>query len=133
MTTMSTRRARRASARLVQLARPVFAAAVAAVAAITVTLAPAAQAADSHGAIAYSSDGSWGRSKGYPTKAAAEATAVKSCGHSDCKVVVSFTACGAVAKNDRETQGAEGPDLSSAMKSALAKVPGGYIDVWECN
>ncbi|GAB3031162.1 DUF4189 domain-containing protein [Mycobacterium bourgelatii] len=133
MTTMIIRRARRASTRLVQSARLAFITAVAAVTATTVTPAPAAQAADSHGAIAYSGDGSWGRSKGYPTKAAAEATAVKSCGHSDCKVVVSFTACGAVAKNDRETKGAEGPDLSSAMKAALSKVPGGYIDVWECN
>lgn len=126
MTTMISRRRRLAAA----VTRLAF---ITAVTAATVALAPTAHAAESHGAIAYASDGSWGRSKGYPTKAAAEATAVKSCGHSDCKVLTSFTECGAVAKNDRETKGSEGPDLSAAMKSALAKVPGGYIDTWECN
>lgn len=101
--------------------------------ALAVALAPTAEAADPHGAIAYANDGSWGRSKGYPTKAAAEATAVKSCGHSDCKVLTSFTACGAVAKNDQDYKGGTGPDLSAAMKDALSKVTGGYIDTWECN
>ncbi|OBJ49805.1 DUF4189 domain-containing protein [Mycobacterium asiaticum] len=123
MTTKTTRRRRLASA----VAR------VAAAAAVTVALAPTAQGADTYGAIAYSANGSWGRSHAYPTKAAAEATAVKSCGYSDCKVLTTFTACGAVAAKDREYQGGTGPDLSAAMKDALSKLSGGYIDTWACN
>jgi Domain of unknown function (DUF4189) len=111
-----------------------LAVAVASVAAATaMTLAPEASADDQHGAIAYSGNGSWGRAWDYPTKAAAEATAVKSCGYSDCKVVTSFTACGAVAANGKAFQGGVGPDLSSAMKDAIAKLGGGYIDTWACN
>lgn len=69
MTTMITLRRRFA----------VAVAGVATAAATTVTLAPApANAADVYGAIAYSGNGSWGRSWDYPTRAAAEATAVKS-------------------------------------------------------
>lgn len=123
MTTKTTRRRRLANA----VAR------VAAAAAVTVALAPSAGAADTYGAIAYSANGSWGRSHAYPTKAAAEATAVKSCGYSDCKVLTTFTACGAVAAKDREYQGGTGPDLSAAMKDALSKLSGGYIDTWACN
>ncbi|ORA14585.1 DUF4189 domain-containing protein [Mycobacterium asiaticum] len=123
MTTKTTRRRRLASA----VAR------VAAAAAVTVALAPTAQGADTYGAIAYSANGSWGRSHAYPTKAAAEATAVKSCGYSDCKVLTTFTACGAVAAKDREYQGGTGPDLSAAMKDALSKLSGGYVDTWACN
>jgi hypothetical protein len=111
-----------------------LAVAVASVAAATaMTLAPEAGADDQHGAIAYSGNGSWGRAWDYPTKAAAEATAVKSCGYSDCKVVTSFTACGAVAANGKAFQGGVGPDLSSAMKDAIAKLGGGYIDTWACD
>ena len=123
MTTMTTRRQRIATA----------VAHVAAAAAMTVALAPTAEAADSYGAIAYSPNGSWGRSHAYPTKAAAEATAVKSCGSADCKVLTTFTACGAVAAKDHEYQGGIGPDLSAAMKDALSKLSGGYIDTWACN
>ena len=123
MTTMSPRRRRIAPA----VVR------VAAAAAMTVALAPTAGAADSYGAIAYSPNGSWGRSHAYPTKAAAEATAVKSCGSSDCKVLTTFTACGAVAAKDHEYQGGIGPDLRAAMKDALSKLSGGYIDTWACN
>lgn len=120
MTTMITLRRRFA----------VAVAGVATAAATTVTLAPApANAADVYGAIAYSGNGSWD----YPTRAAAEATAVKSCGYSDCKVLTSFTACGAVAANDRAYQGGVGPTLAAAMKDALTKLGGGYIDTWACN
>lgn len=124
MTTMITLRRRFA----------VAVAGVATAAATTVTLAPApANAADVYGAIAYSGNGSWGRSWDYPTRAAAEATAVKSCGYSDCKVLTSFTACGAVAAKDRAYQGGVGPTLAAAMKDALTKLGGGYIDTWACN
>lgn len=105
---------------------------MAAAIAVTVTRAPAA-AADSYGEIAYASNGSWGRSSDYPTRAAAEATAVKSGGHSDCKVLTSFTHCGAVAADGKHFQGGIGDDLATALKDALTKLGGGYIDTWACN
>ncbi|MCV7076113.1 DUF4189 domain-containing protein [Mycobacterium szulgai] len=127
MTTMITRRRRLA----------VVVARLAIVTAIILTLAPAmvptAQAAESYGAIAYSANGSWGRSYAYPTRAAAEATAVKHCGYSDCKVLTTFTQCGAVAAKDHDYKGGVGTDLSAAMKDALSKLAGGYIDTWACN
>ena len=110
--------------------------AVAGVATATATIiapAPAAYAADQYGAIAYSGNGSWGRSWDYPTRPAAEATAVQGCGYSDCKVLTSFSGCGAVAANGRAYQGGVGPTLSSAMRDALTKLGGGYIDTWACN
>ncbi|MFV8320247.1 DUF4189 domain-containing protein [Mycobacterium sp. 23] len=111
----------------------IAAASVAIAATFAVAPAPTAAAADSYGAIAYSANGSWGRSHAYPTKAAAEATAVKSCAYPDCKVLTTFTACGAVAAKDHQYQGGTGPDLPAAMKDALGKLPGGYIDTWACN
>ncbi|KZS81515.1 hypothetical protein A4G29_06430 [Mycobacterium kansasii] len=131
--TMMVPHRRRFAVTVVRLA--VVTATIAAIAttAATVAPAPAARATDSYGAIAYSSNGSWGRSWAYPTKAAAEATAVKSCGYSDCKVLTSFTACGAVAAKDRDYKGGTGANLSAAMKDALSKLDGGYIDTWACN
>ena len=108
-------------------------ASVATAAAMAVALAPAAGAADEYGAIAYSGNGSWGRAWDYPTRPAAEATAVQSCAYSDCKVLTSFTDCGAVAANGRAFQEGMGATLSVAMKDALNKLGGGYIDTWACN
>lgn len=111
-------------------------------AAIAVAMASTANAADSYGAIAYDSKGSWGRSQAFPTREAAETAAMKSCGSADCKVLITFTACGAVAAKDaahdaaattKEYQTGTGADLNAAMKDALAKLPGGYIDTWACN
>jgi hypothetical protein len=108
-------------------------ASVATAAAMTVALAPTAGAADQYGAIAYSGNGSWGRAWDYPTAGAAQATAVKNCAYSDCKVLTSFTGCGAVAYNGTTYQGGHGNTLSAAMKSALTQLGGGYIDNWACN
>jgi len=101
--------------------------------AMSIALAATAGAADQYGAIAYSGNGSWGRAWDYPTRAAAEATAVRGCGYSDCKVVTSFSDCGAVAANGEAYQGGVGPTLSAAMTDALTKLGGGYIDTWACN
>ncbi|QLL06198.1 DUF4189 domain-containing protein [Mycobacterium vicinigordonae] len=106
--------------------------------AIAVALTPVAHAADSYGAIAYSPNGMWGRSHTIASKEDAEATALKSCGASDCKVMISFTGCGAVAAKNgagtaKEYQAGIGPDLRTAMKDALGKLPDGYIDTWACN
>jgi hypothetical protein len=108
-------------------------ASAAAATAMTVALAPAAEASDVWGAIAYSSNGSWGRAWDYPTKAAAQATAVKSCGYTDCSPLTTFTACGAVALNGSHLQGGSGDTLSAAMRDALSRAGGGYIDTWACN
>jgi Domain of unknown function (DUF4189) len=102
-------------------------------AALSVALAPGAGAADQYGAIAYSSNGSWGRAWDYPTRPAAEATSVKNCAYPDCKVLTSFTDCGAVATNGRSFQGGVGATLAAAMKDALTKLGGGSIDTWACN
>jgi Domain of unknown function (DUF4189) len=104
-----------------------------ATAAATIALAPAASAADEWGAIAYSGNGSWGRAWDYPTSAAAQATAVNSCGYRDCKALTTFTGCGAVAYNGKAYQGGHGETLSAAMNSAISQLGGGYIDTWACN
>ena len=95
---------------------------------------PAAYAATQYGAIAYSSNGSWGRSVNYPSQDAANMTAVAACGYTDCKVLAQFTACGAVASNGRKFQGGVGPTLAAAQADAIAKLGGnGTIDSWGCN
>ena len=106
---------------------------IAGAAALSLGPAPLAGAADEHGAIAYSGNGSWGRAWDYPTRSAADATAVGNCAYRDCKVLTSFTDCGAVATNGRSFQGGVGPTLASAMRDALAKLGGGAIDTWACN
>jgi Domain of unknown function (DUF4189) len=113
-----------------------FTAAVAGMAtavALIVALAPAVGADGNHGAIAYSSNGSWGRAWDYPTVASAQATAISNCGYTDCKALTSFTDCGAVAADGHAFQGGVGATLSAAMHDARTKLGGGYIDTWACN
>jgi Domain of unknown function (DUF4189) len=100
---------------------------------VTVAPAPLAEASDVWGSIAYSGNGSWGRALDYPTQAAAEAAAVKVCGYTDCSPLSSFYHCGAVALNGSHLQGGTGTTLSAAMKDALSRAGGGYIDTWGCN
>jgi Domain of unknown function (DUF4189) len=101
---------------------------------VTVAAAPLAEASDVWGSIAYSGNGSfWGRALDYPTQAAAEAAAVKVCGYSDCSPFSSFFHCGAVALNASRPYGGTGITLSAAMKDALSRAGGGYIDTWGCN
>jgi hypothetical protein len=107
--------------------------AVATAVATTVTLAPAAGAGGGWGAIAYAFSGAWGRAQNYPTAAAAQATAVNFCGYSDCQVLVTFNACGAVAANGFVRGGGFGNDLNAAMADARGKIGGGWIDSWACN
>jgi hypothetical protein len=113
-----------------------FAVAVAAMTtaiATTVALAPAAGAGSGWGAIAYTSTGFSGRSWDYPTAAAAQQAALNACGFSDCKVLVTFDACGAVAANGFVQAGGYGPNLNAAMQNALNAVGGGWIENWVCN
>jgi Domain of unknown function (DUF4189) len=100
--------------------------------ATTVALAPAAGANDPWGAIAYTVTGWWGRSQEYPTSGAAQQAALNSCAYSDCQVLVTFNACGAVAANGFVRAGGYGNNLAAAMQDALRKA-GGWIDNWACN
>jgi hypothetical protein len=108
-------------------------ASAAAATALTVASAPAAEADGLYGAIAYSGNGSWGRAWDGPTTEAARAAAIRGCGYTDCKVLVAFTACGAVAINGNRQSGGYGANLSLAMKDALSHAGGGYVDTWACN
>jgi hypothetical protein len=113
-----------------------FAVAVAAMTtavATTVALPPPAGAGGGWGAIAYTVTGLWGRSQNYPTAAAAQQTALNFCGYSDCQVLVTFNACGAVAANGFVRAGGFGNNLAAAMQDAQNKVGGGWIDSWACN
>jgi hypothetical protein len=99
----------------------------------TVPLAPSASAGGGWGAIAYAFSGAWGRSQNYPTAPSAQQTAINYCGYSDCQVLVTFNACGAVAANGFVRGGGFGPDLGAAMADAQHKIGGGWIDSWACN
>jgi Domain of unknown function (DUF4189) len=106
---------------------------VATATATTISPAPAAHGAELWGAIAYAFSGAWGRAQDYATKPAAEGAALRACGYSDCKVLTSFTGCGAVAANGFVRQGGFGPTLAAATNDALVKIGGGWIDSWACN
>ncbi len=100
-----------------------------AIGAVTV---PAAHANAGYGAIAYSSNGAWGRGLDDPSQATADNIAVSYCGYTDCKVLARFTACGAVAYNWVTYQGGNGATLAAAESDALARLGGGWIDSWGC-
>src|ERR1700728_2338554 len=88
----------------------------------TVAQAPASSADGLSGAIAYAFSGAWGRAQDYPTAGAAQAAALNACGYSDCRVLVTFTGCGAVAANGFVRGGGFGDDLNAAMRDARRKI-----------
>ncbi|WP_232065415.1 DUF4189 domain-containing protein [Mycobacterium shinjukuense] len=109
---------------------------VAAVTAMIIALAPAAGADTVVGAIAYSPSGKvFGRVKDAPSRAAAESAALSACGYADCKVLVTFTECGAIAENSRgDHAGGYGPTLAAAEKDAINTLgTPGWIGTWYCN
>ncbi|ORB83429.1 hypothetical protein B1987_05855 [Mycobacterium kansasii] len=109
---------------------------VIAVTATILALAPAAEASNYVGAIAYSPTGKvFGRVKDAPSKAAAESAALSACGYSDCKVLVTFTDCGAIAENSRgDHAGGYGPTLLAAEQDAAKNLgTSGWIGTWYCN
>jgi hypothetical protein len=110
------------------------AAAVLAAAATTALIpAPKAQAALSYGAIAYDPSGANAQVWNYPSRSDAEQAATDYCGYSRCKVLTSFTACGAVAFDGTRLYGGSGPTLAAASRDAKQNLGGGYIDSWACN
>lgn len=110
---------------------------VAMVAAMILALAPAASADDDYwGAIAFSpSDNLFGRAKHAPSKAAAEAAAQGACANKDCKTLVIFKQCGAIAENSNgDMAGGYGATLSAAQTDALKNLgTSGSIATWYCN
>jgi hypothetical protein len=109
---------------------------VAAVTATLVALPPSARADGQYGAIAYSPSGKlFGRTKDAPSRAAAESGAMGACGNSDCKVLVSFSECGAVAENNAgDHAGGYGSTLLAAEQDAMKRLgTAGWIGTWLCN
>lgn len=117
--------------------RTVVALANAAVAvAACIALAPAAQAGDQFGSIAYSPSGKlFGRTKDAPSRAAADSGAMSACGKSDCQVLVSFSDCAAVAENNAgDHAGGYGTTLAAAEQDAMKRLgTAGWIGTWLCN
>jgi hypothetical protein len=109
--------------------------AIAAGASMSTLTAPGANAALYYGAIAMAPNGAGGSTWGYPSRADAEGDALATCGYTSCKVLSSFTECGAVAANSTRYQGGVGPTLALAQLDALTKLKGGagYIEYWACN
>ncbi|OBK21304.1 DUF4189 domain-containing protein [Mycobacterium asiaticum] len=102
----------------------------------TIMLAPAVHADTYWGAIAHSRDGKvYGRTKNAPSKAAAESAAMGACGYSDCKLLVTFKECGAIAQNNNpDYAGGYGPTLAAAQADALKTLgTPGWIGTWYCN
>lgn len=86
-----------------------------------------------YGAIAYSPNGAWGRSQGYPVKTQAEQVALAQCGEKDCRVVISFNLCGAVASDGSNYQGGTGYTRAMAEADALTRLGGGRVVNSVCN
>ncbi|MEV0232147.1 DUF4189 domain-containing protein [Nonomuraea sp. NPDC050786] len=107
---------------------------VAAVAATSAT-AEASHARYYYGAIAVAPNGRNGRSWDYGTLAGAKRRALKECGRSSCKVLVTFVnGCGAVAYNARRNVywGGRGSTPARAKRNAIANAGGGRWIVYQC-
>ncbi|AYE99453.1 DUF4189 domain-containing protein (plasmid) [Mycobacterium paragordonae] len=86
-----------------------------------------------YGAIAYAPSGAWGTAQGYPAKAQAEQVAVDRCNDKDCRVVISFNLCGAVASDGVNYRGGTGFSRAAAETDALNRLGGGTVVSWVCN
>ncbi|GFG92136.1 DUF4189 domain-containing protein [Mycobacterium bourgelatii] len=118
--------------------QPLAAAVVASVAMVAaMILAPVASADEDYwGAITYSpSSDQFGRVKHLSSKAAAESAAQAACAQKDCKTLVIFRQCGAVAENSAgDLAGGYGATLAAAQADALKTLgTSGSIATWFCN
>lgn len=87
-----------------------------------------------YGAIAYSpSTSAWGAARGYQVKSTAESVALDQCGEQDCRVIISFNLCGAVAADGTNYRGGTGLSRQAAEQDALNKLGGGRIVNSVCN
>jgi hypothetical protein len=96
---------------------------------------PAAHAYDypSWGAIAIDHDGGWGRALNFDTVSHASDAALAQCGNAGCKVVVTFTECGAVADGATDYEGRYGRTLAEADAKARTSAHSPTIVVDGCN
>jgi hypothetical protein len=85
-----------------------------------------------YGAMAYAPSGAWGRSHGQISPALANQAAVEACGDPDCKAIIAFIFCGAVAYDGSTYLGGSGGTRSEAEADALNRLPGGKIVNWMC-
>lgn len=86
-----------------------------------------------YGAIAYAPTGEVGIARRKVSSSLAEVTAMQQCGVNGCKVLSSFTRCGAVAYNGAKYQGGTGYTRAAAEQDALNSLGGGRIVIWACN
>lgn len=103
--------------------------------AATSATASESQARYYYGAIAVARNGRTGRSWDYGTLSGAKRRALKECGRSSCKVLVTFVnGCGAVAYNARRNVfwGGRGSTPARAKKNAIANAGGGRWIVYQC-
>ncbi|MFE1259944.1 DUF4189 domain-containing protein [Streptomyces albogriseolus] len=90
---------------------------------------------DYYGAIAVNQDGGHGRAWDHPSRAAAEAAALRSCNRTDCRVLTVFVnGCGAVAYNPATNyyHGGDGASEGEATRDAIARAGGGHWITWVC-
>lgn len=118
---------------------------LAAIAATSVTLVATAGAHDVsipelpipprifYGAIAYAPTGEVGTARRQLSTALAEAAALGECGVDSCKVLSSFTRCGAIAYDGAKFQGGTGYTRAAAEQDATNSLGGGRIVTWACN
>lgn len=106
----------------------------AALAAPSVTATPPAHADDLWGACAVPanpqlSENAICLANGYPTQAEAQSQATDTCNsvqQNECRVVVSYTDCGAVAQSGDRWQGGSGPTQQAAEQAATRITGGGF-------
>ncbi|ANE83462.1 hypothetical protein A7U43_28545 (plasmid) [Mycobacterium adipatum] len=111
----------------------VVAAGVVAASALATVVGPQAGAARYYGAIAYATNGAGASVWSYPSRADAEDAALDYCGYSTCKVLVTFSECGAVAFDGDTLQGGSGSSLFAAINDAKSRLPGSWVESWACN
>ncbi|GAB7145825.1 MULTISPECIES: DUF4189 domain-containing protein [Mycobacterium] len=86
-----------------------------------------------YGAIAYAPNGAMGKAWRHRNPAYAESAALNRCGVSSCKVLSSFTRCGAVAHDGSTYYGGVGSTRRMAENDAMTRLGGGWIVTWACN
>jgi hypothetical protein len=109
------------------------AAAAALAAGLTVGLAPSAQAAEQWGGIATGPGGAWQLYWGKASRGEALYFGNWARCGAQCKRVLVFSQCGALASNGGAFSPAEGATIQEAEGEALTDLPGGWIVASRCN
>ncbi|OBK26832.1 hypothetical protein A5634_24420 [Mycobacterium asiaticum] len=86
-----------------------------------------------YGAFAYSNDGASGTARRQKNRSLAERLALERCGVDSCRIVSSYTQCGAVAHDGATYHGGYGPTRQAAEQHAVANLGGGWPVIWACH